>query len=80
MALSLNEFFKKSLSLIDEQDIDREINETQLKQGTTLLKKDLDILDMENQVNSIKRRTEEIKNKNKTLCDQLESAKKSLED
>ena len=28
-----------------------------------MLKKDLDILDMENQVNSIKRRTEEIKNK-----------------
>lgn len=80
MALSLSEFFKKSLSLIDEQDIDREINETQLKQGTTMLKKDLDIMDMTKQINSIKKRTKDIKNNTDMLCEQLKNTKKSLEE
>ena len=58
----LNDFFKKSLNMIDNQDLEREFNKTQIKYGTDLIKKDLDIQDLDAQINTIKRKTNTLNN------------------
>ena len=59
----LNDFFKKSLNMIDKQDLEREFNKTQIKYGTDLIKKDLDIQDLDAQINTVKRKTNTLNNK-----------------
>ncbi len=61
MSITLNDFIKKTLNLIDDQDIDRELNAVQIKFGVDLFKKELDIIDLDQQISSINKKTQEIK-------------------
>ena len=72
----INNFFKKSLSMIDSQDLDREFNESQLKYGAELLSKDMKINELNNQINTINNssnlinsNTMALKNKLNTIID-----------
>lgn len=78
MPLTLNEFLKKSLNLIDEQDIDRELNSTQIKFAADMFKKDLDILDLDQQIASINRKTEEIVSNTTDLKSKLNLMKDAI--
>lgn len=74
----VNNFFKKSLQLIDNQDIDREFSNTQIKYGTELLKKDMNIKDLNYQINCINDKTGQYNNSNKTIKGKLNLIQESL--
>jgi len=78
MTISLNEFLKQSLNLIDEQDIDRELNSTQIKFATEMFKKDLDINDIDQQISSINRKTNEIKNNTSEVKNKLNLIREAI--
>jgi len=76
----LNDFFKKSLNMIDNQDLEREFNKTQIKYGTDLIKKDLDIQDLDAQINTVKRKTDTLNNKISDTKNKLNSMQEVLKD
>jgi len=76
----LNDFFKKSLNMIDKQDLDREFNKTQIKYGTDLIKKDLDIQDLDAQINTVKRKTDTLNNKISDTKNKLNTMQEVLKD
>ena len=76
----LNDFFKKSLNMIDNQDLEREFNKTQIKYGTDLIKKDLDIQDLYAQINTIKRKTNTLNSKISDTKNKLNSMQEVLKD
>lgn len=76
----VNSFFKKSLKMVDKQDLDREFNKTQIKYGTELLKKDMDIQDVDAQINTIRRKTEEINGNITQTKNKLNSMQELIED
>lgn len=43
MAKSISDFLKRSIELLDDQDIAREFNSVQMKYGKDLIQKDLEI-------------------------------------
>lgn len=76
----LNDFFKKSLNMIDNQDLEREFNKTQIKYGTDLIKKDLDIQDLDAQINTVKRKTDTLNNKISDTKNKLNTMQEVLKD
>jgi hypothetical protein len=78
MPITLNEFLKKSLNLIDDQDIDRELNSTQIKFASDMFKKDLDIADLDQQITSIDNKTREIKASTRDLKNKLNLIKDAI--
>lgn len=80
MSVSLNEFFKKSVELIDNQDLEREFNEAEMKHATKIAQKDLEINDINSRVDSINKRTDEIKENTMSLKNKLKSINETLED
>ena len=58
--MDLNEFFKKSLSLVDKQDIEREFNKAEMKYASVIASKDMLISDFNNKIESIDKRINEI--------------------
>ncbi len=78
MSITLNDFIKKTLNLIDDQDIDRELNAVQIKFGVDLFKKELDIIDLDQQISSINKKTQEIKLNTKDLKNKLNLIKDAI--
>jgi len=78
MSITLNDFIKKSLNLIDDQDIDRELNAVQIKFGVDLFKKELDIIDLDQQISSINKKTQEINLNTKDLKNKLNLIKDAI--
>jgi len=78
MSITLNDFIKKSLNLIDDQDIDRELNAVQIKFGVDLFKKELDIIDLDQQISSINKKTQEINLNTKDLKNKLKLIKDAI--
>jgi len=78
MSITLNDFIKKTLNLIDDQDIDRELNAAQIKFGVDLFKKELDIIDLDQQISSINKKTQEIKLNTKDLKNKLNLIKDTI--
>ena len=76
----LNDFFKKSLNMIDNQDLEREFNKTQIKYGTDLITKDLDIQDLDAQINTVKRKTDTLNNKISDTKNKLNTMQEVLKD
>ncbi len=66
--------------MVDKQDLDREFNKTQIKYGTELLKKDMDIQDVDAQINTIRRKTEEINGNITQTKNKLNSMQELIED
>lgn len=56
----INEFLKGSVGLIDDVDIAREMNATQVKYGKKLFNTDLEINAIECQINKFNTKTSEI--------------------
>ena len=54
--INLEDFLKKSVSLIDSADINREISKCNYQFSKELLNKDLEIAQMDTKIQSIKRR------------------------
>ncbi len=58
--MDLNEFMRKSLNLVDKQDIEREFNEAELKYATVIANKDMEINEFNRKIESIDKRIKEI--------------------
>lgn len=58
--MDLNEFMRKSLNLVDKQDIEREFNEAELKYATVIANKDMKINEFNRKIESIDKRIKEI--------------------
>lgn len=69
--INLEDFLKKSVSLIDSADINREISKCNYQFSKELLNKDLKIAQMDTKIQSIKRTNKEAAEKNNTLKDKL---------
>ena len=78
--MDLNEFFKKSLSLVDKQDIEREFNKAEMKYASVNASKDMLISDFNNKIESIDKRINEILDNINTLKDDLKSIMDVLND
>jgi hypothetical protein len=78
MSITINEFLKRSLKLIDDQDIDRELNSVQIKFASDMFKKDLDIADLDQQIYSINKKTQEIKSNTKDIKNKLNLIKDTI--
>jgi peptidoglycan hydrolase CwlO-like protein len=78
--MDLNEFFKKSLSLVDKQDIEREFNKAEMKYASVIASKDMLISDFNNKIESIDKRINEILDNINTLKEDLKSIMNVLND
>ncbi len=78
--MDLNEFFKKSLSLVDKQDIEREFNKAEMKYASVIASKDMLISDFNNKIESIDKRINEILDNINTLKEDLKSIMDVLND
>ena len=58
--MDLNEFMRKSLNLVDKQDVEREFNEAELKYATVIANKDMKINEFNRKIESIDKRIKEI--------------------
>lgn len=58
--MDLNEFMRKSLNLVDKQDIEREFNEAELKYAAVIASKDMEINEFNRKIESIDKRIKEI--------------------
>ncbi len=58
--MDLNEFMRKSLNLVDKQDVEREFNEAELKYATVIANKDMEINEFNRKIESIDKRIKEI--------------------
>lgn len=80
--MDLNEFMRKSLNLVDKQDVEREFNEAELKYATVIANKDMEINEFNRKIESIDKRIKEIidnidalRNDLKTVTDVLNDIK-----
>lgn len=78
--MDLNDFLKKSLSLVDKQDIEREFNKAEMKYASVIASKDMLISDFNNKIESIDKRINEILDNINTLKDDLKSIMDVLND
>lgn len=58
--MNLNEFMRKSLNLVDKQDVEREFNEAELEYATVIASKDMEINEFNRKIESIDKRIKEI--------------------
>lgn len=58
--MDLNEFMRKSLNLVDKQDVEREFNEAELEYATVIASKDMEINEFNRKIESIDKRIKEI--------------------
>lgn len=78
--MDLNDFLKKSLSLVDKQDIEREFNKAEMKYASVIASKDMLISDFNNKIESIDKRINEILDNINTLKEDLKSIMDVLND
>lgn len=76
--MNLNEFMKKSLSLIDKKDIEREFNDVEMKYATTIASKDMEIADLDRKMNVLNKMIEEVNKNNSKLKNNLNSINEAL--
>lgn len=78
--MDLNEFMKKSLSLVDSQDLEREFNEVEMRYAAKIASKDMEISELDGKLKSINKRTSEIEENNSVLKNNLKLMRDALED
>jgi len=78
MTMSLNEFLAKSLKLVDDQDVNRELTDVQISYSSELFKKDLQIADLDRQIENVKNSTDKLNANNNELKSKLNTIKISL--
>jgi len=76
--MSLNEFLAKSLKLVDDQDVNRELTDVQISYSSELFKKDLQIADLDRQIENVKNSTDKLNANNNELKSKLNTIKISL--
>jgi len=78
--MNLNEFMKKSLSLIDKKDIEREFNDVEMKYATMIASKDMEIADLDRKMNILNKMIEETNKNNSELKNNLNLINEALKD
>ena len=78
--MNLNEFMKKSLSLIDKKDIEREFNDVEMKYATMIASKDMEIADLDRKTNILNKMIEETNKNNSELKNNLNLINEALKD
>lgn len=78
--MDLNEFMRKSLNLVDKQDIEREFNEAELKYATVIANKDMEINEFNRKIESIDKRIKEIIDNIDALRNDLKTVTDTLND
>lgn len=74
----VNDFFRKSLNFIDEEDLNREFSHAQSYYGKELLKKDLEIDSLNNQIEHFNSETNEIINNTNEIKNNLTMMQETL--
>ena len=78
--MDLNEFMRKSLNLVDKQDVEREFNEAELKYATVIANKDMEINEFNRKIESIDKRIKEIIDNTDALRNDLKTVTDVLND
>lgn len=78
--MDLNEFMRKSLNLVDKQDVEREFNEAELKYATVIANKDMEINEFNRKIESIDKRIKEIIDNIDALRNDLKTVTDTLND
>lgn len=78
--MDLNEFMRKSLNLVDKQDIEREFNEAELKYAVVIANKDMEINEFNRKIESIDKRIKEIIDNIDALRNDLKTVTDTLND
>lgn len=78
--MDLNEFMRKSLNLVDKQDVEREFNEAELKYATVIANKDMEINEFNRKIESIDKRIKEIIDNIDALRNDLKTVTDALND
>jgi hypothetical protein len=78
--MDLNEFMRKSLNLVDKQDVEREFNEAELKYAAVIANKDMEINEFNRKIESIDKRIKEIIDNIDALRNDLKTVTDTLND
>jgi hypothetical protein len=74
----INDFLSSSVKLIDDADVNREINNAQLKYSAKLFQQDLEINDLECQIDNFNKKTDNINSSINNKVTELKHIQESL--